>query len=290
VIRCGVAGWDYPDWKGVVYPASTGRGFDRLAYVARYVDTIEINTSFYRPVSPNVAESWLSRTAELPDFRFTAKAHRSMTHEPGTGSEEAARLTLPGLRPLLDAGRLGALLLQFPQSFHFTRTATERLERALPHLQHWPVAIEVRHGSWASEKAVEWFRSRELGWCAVDQPRMGDTTLGVLPHVTSSVGYVRMHGRNAADWFRPDAGRDARYDYLYSARQLRELAAPLKAMADTAENLFVVQNNHFRGKALVNALQMKGLLLDGKPPAPQELVMAYPGLETAVDVERSRLF
>jgi uncharacterized protein YecE (DUF72 family) len=258
--------------------------------VARYVDTIEINTSFYRPVSPHVAESWLSRTADLPDFRFTAKAHRSMTHEPGTGSEEAAMLTLPGLRPLLDAGRLGALLLQFPQSFHCTRAALERLDRALPHLEHWPVAIEVRHGSWASAKAVEWFRSRDLGWCAVDQPRIGDITLGVLPRVTSSLGYVRLHGRNAADWFRPGAGRDARYDYLYSAGQLRELESPLRAMADATENLFVVQNNHFRGKALVNALQMKGLLLDGKPAAPQELVVAYPDLESAVHVERSRLF
>ncbi len=290
MIRCGVAGWDYPDWKGIVYPAAAERGFDRLAFVARYVDTIEINTSFYRPVSPKVAESWLRRTADLPDFRFTAKAHRSLTHESETDPQEAAIETLSGLRPLLDAGRLGALLLQFPQSFHFTRTAMARLDRVLPHLEHWPVAIEVRHSSWASEKAEEWFRARDLGWCAVDQPRVGESTLGVLPRVTSSLGYVRLHGRNAADWFRPDAGRDARYDYLYSAGQLRELRSPLKTMADAAESLFVVQNNHFRGKALVNALQMKGLVLGGKPPAPEELVAAYPDLESQVSVERSRLF
>ncbi len=290
MIRCGVAGWDYPDWKGIVYPAAAARGFDRLAFVARYVDTIEINTSFYRPVPPHVAESWLRRTADLPAFRFTAKAHRSMTHEPETDPEEATTQTLCGLRPLLDAGRLGALLLQFPQSFHCTRAALERLDRALPHLEHWPVAVEVRHSSWGSEKAEEWFRSRDLGWCAVDQPRVGDTTLGVLPRVTSALGYLRLHGRNVADWFRPDAGRDARYDYLYSAGQLRELESPLRTMADAAEDLFVVQNNHFRGKALVNALQMKGLLLDGKPPAPEELVAAYPDLESQVSVERSRLF
>ena len=290
MIRCGVAGWDYPDWKGVVYPASAGRGFDRLAFVARYVDTIEINTSFYRPVSPNVAESWLRRTADLPAFRFTAKAHRSMTHEPETDPEKAAIETLPGLRPLLDAGRLGALLLQFPQSFRFTRTALARLDDLLPHLEDWPVAIEVRHSSWASEKAEEWFRTRDLGWCAVDQPRVGGATLSFLPRVTSSLGYLRMHGRNATDWFRGDAGRDVRYDYLYSPQQLRELESPLKTMAAAAENLFVVQNNHFRGKALVNALQMKGLLLDGKPLAPEDLVAAYPDLESRVRVERSRLF
>ena len=290
MIHCGLAGWDYPDWNGVVYPASAGRGFDRLAFVARYVDSIEINTSFYRPVSPGVAESWVRRTADLPAFRFTAKAHRSMTHEPETAPEEAATQTLPGLKPLLDAGRLGALLLQFPQSFHFTPTATERLDRVLPYLEHWPVAIEVRHSSWASGRAEDWFRTRDVGWCAVDQPKIGESTLGVLPRVTSSLGYVRLHGRNAADWFRPDAGRDARYDYLYSAEQLRELASPLKSMADTAESLFVVQNNHFRGKALVNALQMKGVLLEGQPLAPEELVAAYPELESQVRVERSRLF
>ncbi len=290
MIRCGVAGWDYPDWKGVVYPAAARRGFDRLAFVARYVDTIEINTSFYRPVPSSVAESWLRRTAHLPAFRFTAKAHRSMTHEAETDPQQAATQALSGLRPLLDAGRLGALLLQFPQSFHFTRTAMARLDRVLPHLEHWPVAVEVRHSSWACEKAEEWFRNRNLGWCAVDQPRVGETTLGVLPRVTSSLGYVRLHGRNATDWFRADAGRDARYDYLYSTSQLRDLVAPLRTMARAAKNLFVVQNNHFRGKALVNALQMKGLLLDGKPPAPEELVAAYPDLESQVRVERSRLF
>lgn len=290
MIRCGIAGWDYPDWNGVVYPASAGRGFDRLAYVARYVDVIEINTSFYRPVAPRVAESWVRRTADLPGFRFTAKAHRSLTHDAETPAEDWASQTLPGLKPLLDSGRLGALLLQFPQSFHFKRSSTERLERALPYLEGWPLSIEVRHSSWASELAEDWFRDRSVGWCAVDQPRIGESTLDVLPRVTSSLGYLRLHGRNTADWFRADAGRDARYDYLYSTEQLRELAAPLKTMASVAENIFVVQNNHFRGKALANALQMKGMLGEAKPPAPESLVVAYPELEAQVSVERSRLF
>ncbi len=123
-----------------------------------------------------------------------------------------------------------------------------------------------------------------------DQPRVGEATLDALPRVTSSLGYVRLHGRNATDWFRADAGRDARYDYLYSMSQLRDLVVTLRTMAQTAENLFVVQNNHFRGKALVNALQMKDLLLDRKPLAPEELVAAYPDLESSVRVERSRLF
>ena len=290
MIRVGVAGWDYPDWNGIVYPAGAGRGFDRLAHVARYVDLIEINSSFYRPVAPAVAERWLSRTSDLEGFSFSAKAHRSWTHQTDAHVETVVDETLRGLAPLRDAGKLSALLLQFPQSFHFGSRATERLERLLEALEGWPVVIEVRHRSWEAERAAEWFESRDAGWCAVDQPQVGGSTLAVLPRVTGKLAYLRLHGRNSANWFRSDAGRDARYDYLYTADQLRELAGAARQMARTAENLIVVQNNHFRGRALANALQMKSVLQDLRPAAPAELVALYPQLEPDVQTERTRLF
>ena len=111
MIRVGVAGWDYADWNGIVYPAGAGRGFDRLAWVARLVDVVEINSTFYRPAAPRVAESWLRRTESLREFTFTAKAHRSCTHETTVQPEEAIADTLAGLRPLREAGKLEALLL-----------------------------------------------------------------------------------------------------------------------------------------------------------------------------------
>ena len=86
------------------------------------------------------------------------------------------------------------------------------------------MVVEVRHVSWASAEAEEWFGDRGVGWCAVDQPQVGRSTAGVLPRVTGPVAYLRLHGRNAADWFRAGAGRDARYDYLYTAEQMEELA------------------------------------------------------------------
>ena len=101
---------------------------------------------------------------------------------------------------------------------------------------------------------------------------------------------MRLHGRNRADWFRKDAGRDARYDYLYSSAELDELAEAASRMAEEARELFIVQNNHFRGKALVNALQMKRILEHRPPSAPEELVLAYPELEPQVRVKRTRLF
>ena len=115
-VRIGPAGWSYKDWEGVVYPAAPGRRFDQLAYLARYFDAIEVNSSFYRIPPPAHAVSWARRTASNPDFRFTAKLYRGFTHEKAVepGDAEAFRRFLD---PLAEAGRLGALLVQFPWSF-----------------------------------------------------------------------------------------------------------------------------------------------------------------------------
>jgi uncharacterized protein YecE (DUF72 family) len=288
MIRIGVAGWDYPDWGGTVYPSRVARGFDRLAYLTRFVDLIEINTTFYRPAAPRTAESWVRRTEPARDFVFTAKAHRSWTHGPEGDIEVSP--TLEGLQPLRDAGRLGALLLQFPQSFHFGAPATERIDRLLPRVAGWPVVLEVRHVSWMAEAAADWARAAGLGWCVVDQPAMGTSTAGAAPRVTGPLAYLRLHGRNAANWFREDAGRDARYDYLYSTDELTRLADTGRELARTAESLFVVQNNHFRGQALSNALQMAHLIRGDVPEAPPALVACYPQLAGQVRVEKRGLF
>jgi len=290
MIRIGVAGWDYPDWRGTVYPADSGRHLDRLAYISEFVDTVEINSSFYRPVDPRVAETWVRRTGRHTDFRFCAKSHRSWTHEPGPDLERDVERTLDGLRPLLEAGRLGALLIQFPQSTRFAPPARERVDRLIDRCAGWPIAIEVRHASWATDEVTGWFKRREVGWCVVDQPAAGESTIGPVSRVTSRVAYLRLHGRNVANWFRPGAGRDARYDYLYQAPELEQLAQSARALAQSAENLFVVQNNHFRGQALVNALQMKRLLQKTTPPAPASLVAAYPELEGQVATRGRGLF
>jgi len=289
-IRIGVAGWDYADWRGPVYPAGTGSRFDRLAYISRFVDVIEINSTFYRPASPRVAESWVRRTRDRAGFSFTAKAHRSWTHETPRELDRAVADTLAGLEPIREAGRLGALLIQFPQSFHFGQDARQRVERLLERTEGWPLVAEVRHASWSDADAEGWFGQHALGWCLVDQPIAGATTIGPLPRVTAPLAYARLHGRNVADWFRPDAGRDARYNYLYTPAQLGELAVRLNEMASSAQKLFVVQNNHFRGQALVNTLQLKRMLQGERPPAPEELVEAYPELAPEVEVKRRRLF
>ena len=286
-IRIGVAGWDYPDWNGIVYPAGDGAATDRLAFIARFVDVVEINSTFYRPVSPRTAESWLRRTEHVEDFTFTAKSHRSWTHQrDASGLQE----TLDGLEPLRTAGRLAALLLQFPQSFHHGPEAMEHLARLAEAASGWPLALEVRHSSWDQVGLEEVLADRGIGWCAVDQPRAGPTLLPPLPLVTTPHAYLRLHGRNTADWFRQGAGRDARYDYFYSDGEIESLAKTATTMAAASEELILIQNNHFRGKALANAIQMKHRLTGEKPPAPAALVEEYPGLADICRIIRSRLF
>jgi uncharacterized protein YecE (DUF72 family) len=294
MIHVGVAGWDYPDWVGPVYPERTPRGFDRLAYLARFVQVLEINSTFYRPAEPRTAESWLRRTADAKDFTFTAKAHRSFTHEADADLDAVVPETLLGLAPLRDAGRLGALLVQFPQGFKRTPDSLERLQALAERLQGWPVVVEVRDVSWDDDEAARWFRERAMGWCVVDQPGMGRdgkrATAPARPRVTSRIGYLRLHGRNARDWFRRDAGRDARYDYLYRPDQMAKMADLTRELAGEAKELFVVQNNHFRGKALANALMLRHLLGDEQPAAPEGLVRAYPEVQGFVSVDQPGLF
>ncbi len=285
----GVAGWDYPDWAGIVYPPGASRGFDRLAWLARFLDVVEVNSTFYRPASPKVAESWVRRASSRAGFRFTAKAHRSWTHEAWTDAGEVTGPTLSGLAPLRDAGVLGALLIQFPQSFHFTPHATDRLVRLLEALAGWPSVVEVRHVSWDDDRAAAFMRERGVGWCVVDQPQVGGATAPARARVTAEVAYLRLHGRNAAAWFDPEAGRDARYDFLYSMDALRPLAAESRAMAAHAKALYVIANNHFRGQAVANALQLKHLIQDTRPDAPDDIVAAYPQLLEIVTTSRRRL-
>lgn len=289
-IRIGVAGWDYADWDGSVYPARKPAGFDRLAYLAGFVDLVEINSTFYRPVAARTALSWLRRTRGFPRFRFSAKAHRSWTHEADADLEHEVPHTLEGLAPLREAGRLGALLLQFPQSFHLGAPAWERLERLAGQAAGWPLVVEVRHASWGAPQVARRMQALGLGWCAVDQPVVGRSTLGLVARVQGPVGYLRLHGRNAADWFREDAGRDARYDYLYAEPQIEELARQARNMARAAAEVFVVQNNHFRGQALVNALQLRSLVEGRRVAAPRQLVASYPALSASTLPEPDRLF
>jgi uncharacterized protein YecE (DUF72 family) len=281
-LRVGPAGWNYKDWEGVVYPAGTGRAFDPLAFLADYFDTIEINSSFYAPPRPSDAASWTRRVGNNPRFRFTAKVWQRLTHERGEAIEGSLRADVDAVRrsmtPLADAGVLGALLIQFPWSFRHTPENLAHLVRVFGMLAGFRLVIEVRHGSWNNEDVFGFLKEHRVGFCNVDQPVIGDS-LRPSSHVTSPVGYFRLHGRNYENWFREDAGRDARYDYLYPKNEIREVARLIKAVTQTAEETYAITNNHFRGQALVNALDILEELDGVAPATPPLLSAAYPQLK-----------
>jgi uncharacterized protein YecE (DUF72 family) len=276
-LRVGPAGWNYKDWEGVVYPS--GGSFDALAYLADYCDTIEINSSFYAPPRPKDTASWARRVRNNPRFKFTAKAWQKLSHERRPADEPSLAADCDEMRrsiaPLVEAGVLGALLIQFPWRFRNVPENVEYLDALFRMLPDFPLVLEIRHGSWDQESFYDLLRERGVAFCNVDQPVIGNS---IKPgeRVTARLGYFRLHGRNYGTWFKEDAGRDARYDYLYTKQEIRQLSAKIRNVHQSTEETYAVTNNHFRGQALVNAMEILEEL-DGTPPAvPPLLAASYP--------------
>lgn len=274
----GTAGWSYPDWKGIVYPPRAPASLDALRYLAAYLDVLEINHTFYRPPEPHVTERWARAVADLPGFAFTAKLHRDFTHAPpATWGGGAAAAFRDGLRPLVDAGRLRALLLQFPFFFAATAESLDHLRRLAEEFGALPLVVEVRHRSFLAPRVLELLRALGLSFCNIDQPLARDS-IEPGARVTGPIGYLRLHGRNADAWFTRGAGRDAKYDYLYSPAELRRFAPLVAELRARTETTIVVTNNHFRGKGPANALELKHLLTGEPVEVPPALLAAYPRL------------
>lgn len=179
------------------------------------------------------------------------------------------------MAPLVEAGILGALLIQFPWSFRCTPENQEYLDKLFRHLREFPLALEVRHAGWDSKPFYDFLRERSVAFCNVDQPVIGKS---IRPgaQATARIGYHRLHGRNYANWFKEDAGRDARYDYLYTKEEIRLLSAQIRQVQQSTEETYAITNNHFRGQALVNAMEILEELDGVRPAAPPLLVESYP--------------
>ncbi len=288
IIRIGPAGWSYKDWEGVVYPQKPGKNFDPLEYLSRFFNTIEVNSSFYRPPTTSTTESWARRVEKSKDFTFTAKLHRVFTHERGKATKEDEKAFRVGMEPLVKAEKLGALLLQFPWSFKNTDEDRLYLTQLLERFREYPLVLEVRHTSWNNEHIYEWLEERGVGICNIDQP-VFSRSIRPAALTTSPVGYIRMHGRNYQNWFRDKAPRDERYNYLYSLDELDPWIQRIKQVAKQTRETYVITNNHFRGQAVVNALEIKAALTEERVPAPEPLFQHYKRLEESATHERGPL-
>ncbi|MBV8866400.1 MAG: DUF72 domain-containing protein [Acidobacteriaceae bacterium] len=276
MIRIGPAGWAYRDWEGIVYPAAKPKGFDPISYLAQYFDTIEINSSFYGAPRPTAAKKWAERVADNPRFRFTAKLYQAFTHGRSATAQDE-RDFRDGIAPLVEAGRFGALLLQFPWSFRFDADNRRYLLDLRKRWCEYPLVLEVRHASWAQPEVLDLLAELDVGLANIDQP-LFKRSLKPGSEVTSPIGYVRLHGRNYKQWFSATANVRERYDYLYTVDELEPWVGRIKSVASKAKDTYAVSNNHNIGKAVVNALEISSILRAKPIQAPTTLLEHYPEL------------
>ena len=278
-LRIGPAGWSYPDWSGFVYPSRRSKNFHEATFLAQFFDTIEINTSFYQPIHPEHAAGWIERVAANPSFLFTAKLWQRFTHEPSATTEDE-RNVRAGFDVLRGAGKLGAVLLQFPFSFHNSPETSAHLSTLLKRFADYPLVVELRHSSWQTQATLDLLREHNAGFCNIDQPVIGNS---VTPsaQTPSSIGYVRFHGRRYDTWFSDDPKLPSheRYNYLYSFEELKPWVSRIQEVQQHTRDVYVVTNNHYQGKGVVNALQLISILKGTKLKVPDDLRQRYPQLE-----------
>jgi len=281
VIRVGPAGWSYKDWEGIVYPRPKPKDFHPLHFLAQFFQCLEINSTFYAPARREHAVIWARQVEHLPDFRFTAKLHRDFTHRERADSGEEiradARRFLEGLEPLRRAGKLAALLVQFPASFHESPASVRRLGRIRSLFGELPLVLEVRHHSWFTPRSLAEVTGQGYSLAHIDLPDAWDHP-PPWHEPTAAIGYLRLHGRNSQAWFARDVGRDQKYDYLYSPPEVSALVEKARRIAGGNDETYVVTNNHFSGQAVANGLEILSALRGSKVAAPSALVRAYPEL------------
>jgi uncharacterized protein YecE (DUF72 family) len=245
-ILLGTSGWDYPEWVGRVYPPHDVK--DRLRFYTNLFPIVEVNSTFYRLPAPSVAASWVRRTPSR--FRFAAKFPQTITHDlrlMGT-DEELARF-LAVLRPMRDAGKFAAALLQLPPSLPFDPGTVRNFYASLP--RDLPVAVEFRERSWLVAESYALLEEFGLAHVVLDGPH-----LPIDLRVTAPFAYVRWHGHGNPIW----------YDYTYSAAELSAWVPRVRTLAENATTVYGFFNNHFRGDAATNGQSLAEAL--GLPPPP----------------------
>ncbi len=287
-IRIGIAGWSYPDWKGIVYPRSCK---DCLRHVAGLVDFIEINSSFYHAPSPETCRSWLQRSEDL-GTHFTAKLPQLSTHAQRLDKEVVGEFRR-GFEPMAEAGRLDALLAQFSFRLVAEQASYEFLQRlAGRYAGLAALALEVRHGSWRSRDAQE--RVADMGFSLVQLDYPGGSSgfdgAGCSIFGAERAAYMRLHGRNRDAWFSKEAGRDETYDYEYDAEEVAAIEKRISALSEGAAITRVVANNHFHGKAMKLVLELLAWYRGDKVDVPPEMQQQFPSLRSLARQAQGELF
>lgn len=283
----GTAGWSYPDWAGIFYPRKKPSGFDELRYIAKYFNAVELNNTFYRPPLANYAKRWVEKTADAKAFHFTLKLWQRFTHERAAPyTQKDLDVFKSGIEPLAASDRLGGILLQFPWSFQNCVENQTYLEKLSADFADYRRFIEVRHKSWQNDEALDLFRGLGLNFTNIDQP-VSKTSVTPSATVTGEAAYVRLHGRNYKAWFSKDAGRDEKYNYLYTDAELDEWVENIRKLVGTVDFVYAFTNNHYRGQAPANSLQIMSKLSGTSVDVPETLAETYPFLRDIAKTGRS---
>ena len=283
----GTAGWSYKDWEGIVYPEKKPQGFHPLFLLARYINIVEINSTFYRPPAIRMSLSWIKKVADFPDFIFSVKLHQVFTHERKDFSQKDVDEFKFGIEPLRVKNRLASILIQFPWSYINTGAHTDYLVNLFKLFEDFPLALEVRHSSWDTPDFYSLLSEYKVCFCNIDQPVFRNSIRPSSITTNPDFSYVRLHGRNYENWFKKDAGRDERYNYLYAKEELEDWIKRIKELGNKSQKIFVITNNHYRGQALANALQIKNMITNEKLEIPFPLIKQYPVLKEIVEKLKS---
>jgi len=298
LIRVGTSGWSYPSgdgtWKGIFYPQPKPKGFNELAFYAEHFDTVEVNSSFYRVPAVKTAEEWAKRTPK--NFEFSLKLFQKFTHpemflkatgrDPADIDRKDVDEFRAALDPLASAGKLGALLAQFPASFKNEPGARDYLAWLLHAFEEYDVAVELRHRSFSDDPVETMDLLAEYGAALVqiDEPKFKTSIRQDRRPNVKTFFYLRLHGRNAAQWWTHEKSED-RYNYLYSEAELEPFVDAAEDASARVKKAYVYANNHFSAKSVANAATIKNKLgqkLGGEYP--EAFVQRYPDLEGLVKI------
>lgn len=254
-ILIGTSGYSYNEWVGTVYPEGTKQK-DFLGCYSGLFPTVELNFSYYiMPKAENLAKMLIDGGDSLT---FTIKAHRTLTHDVDPALwESEAKTYKNAIEPLLETGRLEAVLFQFPYSFKYEDDNRRYLDKLLKYFNDVPLAVEFRKADWYSGKVIDAMKNRNVPLVSLDMPELPKLP-PTMDVVTSPVAYIRLHGRNSEAWW----GKDdhARYDYLYTDGELEAWAERIRRIGEQARRVLVYFNNHPFGKAVRNAQTLEKML------------------------------
>ena len=245
-VRVGTSGFSFADWRGVFYPQQIEKG-KMLDYYVKYFPTVEINSTYYRTPHPAVMYNLVKKAP--PGFDFMVKAPQILTHVRAEISREMTSFR-ESLRPIADGHILAGVLAQFPYSFRCSQKGMDYLsicrEESHPH----PLFVEFRHQSWDRDEVRDLLRAQSIGYVSVDEPPIPGLLKPDLS-ATTEIAYVRLHGRNAVDWW---SRGGERYNYSYSTQELDEWRLKIEKIKAQVKRVYVYFNNCYDGQAVLNAL------------------------------------